>query len=322
MILMWKMMPGLGLLVALIWLFVAPAHSKPLHQTAAPERAAVENLFTQQLDLLEAKLAVDRMVDSATDPVSSHVSINRMTADIARMAGTNAGSGQKLKALRRYLYESGEWNDHRPFTYDRADPLGENPANRLLQRYLDTRQGNCITMPILFIALGQRLGLKMTLAQAPLHVFIKYTDDSGSTWNLEATSGGGFTRDFWYRQKLAMSDDAVAKGTYLRGLGHKEAIALIASFMVEHQMAEGRFEAAISTADVILQHYPAFAYMLVKKGSAYSALLQRELAGKYTRSSDIPPDVRVRADYWYQENLSAFAKAEALGWRPEDGQAP
>ncbi|EUC00055.1 hypothetical protein PMI07_006335 [Rhizobium sp. CF080] len=99
----------------------------------------------------------------------------------------------------------------------------------------------------------------MALAQAPLHVFVKYTDDAGATWNLEATSGGGFTRDLWYRQKLPMNDDAVAKGTYLRALAHEEAVALIASFVVEQHWAESRFEVAISTADVILQHYPAFA---------------------------------------------------------------
>ncbi|WP_197032472.1 transglutaminase family protein [Rhizobium sp. CF080] len=272
--------------------------------------------------MLEAKLAVDQLVDPTTVPAVVLTSVDRMTADVVRMVGENAGSAQKLKALRRYLYESGEWNGYRPFTYDLGDPLGEKPANRLLQRYLDTRQGNCITMPILLLALGQRLGLNMALAQAPLHVFIKYIDDAGSTWNLEATSGGGFTRDLWYRQKLPMSDAAVANGTYLRALTDDEAVALIASFLVEHHLAEGRPEAAISTADVILQHYPDFAYLLAKKGSAYSALLQRELAGKYIRTSDIPPDVNAKVDRWYQENLTAFAKAEALGWRPEDGQAP
>ncbi|MCJ9752865.1 transglutaminase-like domain-containing protein [Neorhizobium sp. BETTINA12A] len=312
----------LSLLTALLLLFVAPVHSEPLRRTIALQNIEVESLFRKQLDLLEAKLAVDQLVDPAADPASSRATINRMTADVMGIAGERAGNRQKLEALRRYLYESGEWNDHRPFSYDLADPLGEDPANRLLQRYLYTRRGNCITMPILFLALGQRLGLNMTLAQAPLHVFVKYTDDSGSTWNLEATSGGGFTRDLWYRQKLPMSDDAIAKGIYLRPLRHDEAVALIASLLVEHHLAEGRFDAAILTADAILQHYPDFAYLLVKKGSAYSALLQRELAGKYTRPSDIPPDVKAKVDRWYQENITAFAQAEALGWRPEDGQAP
>lgn len=315
-------MRTVAVLIALLWFFVVPAYSQTSGWTAKLTWTEVQGLFRERLDLLEVKLAVDHIVDPTTDLASSRATIDQMAADVLRTAGENAGSAQKLETLRRYLYESGEWNEHRPFTYDLADPLGEKPANRLLQRYLDTRQGNCITMPILLLALGQRLGLKMTLAQAPLHVFIKYTDDAGLTWNLEATSGGGFTRDLWYRQKLPMSDEAVANGTYLRGLGHEEAVALIASFLVEHHLAEGQFEAAISTADVILQHYPDFAYLLVKKGSAYGALLRRELAGKYTQASDIPPDVKAKVDRWYQENLAAFAQAEALGWRPQDGQAP
>jgi regulator of sirC expression with transglutaminase-like and TPR domain len=314
-------MPIASFLIALLCLFVAPAHPQAFAGSDAT-RNDVEDLFNGQFDLLEVKLVVDELVDPTTDPVSSRATIDRMTTDVVRMTGENAGSAQKLKALRRYLYERGEWNGYRSFTYDLSDPLGEKPANRLLQRYLDTRQGNCITMPILLLALGQRLGLKMTLAQAPLHVFVKYTDDAGSTWNLEATSGGGFTRDLWYRQKLPMSDAAVANGTYLRALTHDEAVALMASFLVEHHLVTGQFEAAISTADVILQHYPDFAYLLVKKGSAYGALLRHELAGKYKRASDIPSDVKAKIDRWYQENLAAFAKAEALGWRPEDGQAP
>jgi regulator of sirC expression with transglutaminase-like and TPR domain len=312
----------IALFMAFSCFFLAPAYPQAADLKENATRTAVEDLFKERMGLLEVKLAVDRLVDPTTNLASTSATIDRMTADVLRMAGENPGNGQLLEALRRYLYKSGEWNDHRPFTYDLADPVGKNPANRLLQRYLDTRQGNCITMPILFLALGQRLGLNMTLAQAPLHVFVKYTDDAGTTWNLEATSGGGYTRDLWYRQKLPMSDDAVAKGIYLRALRSDEAVALIASFLVEHHLTEGRFEAAISTADVILHHYPTFAYMLVKKGSAYGALLQRELAGKYSRTSDIPPDVKAKVDSWYQENITAFAKAEALGWRPEDGQAP
>lgn len=260
------------------------------------------------------------MVDPTTNAQAVTFMVDRMADDVKTMAGENAKSAETLAALKRYLYESGAWNDNRPFQYDRDDPLGEKPANRLLQRYLTTRRGNCITMPMLMLFVGQRLGLKMTLAEAPLHVFVKYTDDDGAIWNLEATSGGGFTRDVWYRQKLPMSDKAVAKGVYLRPLSHEEATALIASFLVEHQIDAGAFEHAIAVSDVLLRHYPSFAYGLVKKGSAYSGLLRRELAGKYKRMEDIPADLKVKADQWYGQNRQAFATAEAMGWRPQDGQ--
>lgn len=299
---------------------VAPGFAQSAKADPAELVTAVEALFAPGRDLLDVKLTVDSMVDPSANAQAVEAEIARMADAIGSMAGEMARSAEKLTALKRYLYESGEWNGNNPFQYDLDDPLGEKPANRLLQRYLTTRRGNCITMPILFLALGQRLGLTMTLAEAPLHVFVKYTDDDGAVWNLEATSGGGFTRDVWYRRKLPMSDQAVANGVYLRPLSHDEATALIASFLVEHQIEEGAFEQAIATADVLLRHYPDFAYGLVKKGSAYSGLLRRERAGKYTRMEDIPPALKANADRWYAENMEAFAKAEALGWRPEDGQ--
>ena len=309
---------GLWLLFCLLGVSAATAQSSINEHAVLRERTEV--LFAPGQDLLAVKLTVDSMVDPSSNAVAVQAEIERMAADVRGMAGENASSSERLAALKRYLYESGAWNGNRPFQYDLEDPLGEKPANRLLQRYLTTRSGNCITMPMLMLFIGQRLGLQMTLAEAPLHVFIKYTGDDGAVWNLEATSGGGFTRDVWYREKLPMSDQAVANGVYLRPLSHAEAAALIASFLVEHQIEAGAFENAIAVSDVLLRHYPAFAYGLVKKGSAYSGLLRRELAGKYTRMEDIPADLKAKADQWYAENVQAFAKAEAMGWRPQDGQ--
>lgn len=294
---------------------------------ALPAKAATMQLWGQtkalfaKQDLLAVKVAVDAMVDPSSRPDLVTAEVDRMAAEIRSMAGDDPKHAELLAALKRYLYDGGVWNGNNPFQYDLADPLGHKPANRLLQHYLTTRRGNCVTMPILFAALGQRLGLTMTLAEAPLHVLVKYTDDEGVIWNLEATSGGGFTRDLWYRQKLPMSDRAVANGVYLRPLSQEESTALIASFLVEHQLGTGAYEDAVATADILLGHYPDFTYVLVKKGSAYSALLRRELTGKYTRMEDIPPDLKIKADGWYAANMQAFAKAEALGWRPQDGQA-
>ncbi|WP_275789359.1 transglutaminase family protein [Pararhizobium gei] len=299
---------------------VAAAFAQSVNDQAAPLQAQTEALFAEDRDLLDVKLAVDRMVDPSTNVQAVESMIDGMADDVQAMAGETATGREKLAALKRYLYEGGPWNGNRPFRYDLDDPLGEKPANRLLQRYLTTRRGNCITMPMLMLFIGQRLGLTMTLAEAPLHVFIKYTDDDGATWNLEATSGGGFTRDIWYRQKLPMSDKAVENGVYLRPLPPQEAKALIAVFLVEHELATGGFENAVAVSDVLLRHYPTFTYALAKRGTAYQRLLKRDIISKYTRMEDIPPDLKAKADDWYQLNMQAFARAEALGWRQEDGQ--
>lgn len=302
----------------LLWVGASSAASDDV--AIAALQAETEALFKPGRDLAEAKLSIDRMVDTAVNVQVGLAAIDRMAGEAHAMANGATGSAERLAALKRYVYEAGPWNEGKPFQYDLADPLGENPASRKLIRYIETRRGNCVTMPILFLLLGERLGLKMTLAEAPLHLFVKYTDDDGKTWNLEATSGAGFTRDLWYRERLPMTDRAVANGVYLRALSREETVATMAAFLVEYHLAADDYEKAVAIADVILRHYPNSAYVLAKKGTAYHRMLQRDVAGKYTRMEDIPPDLRARADAWYGENTVAFDRAEALGWRLQDGR--
>lgn len=172
-----------------------------------------------------------------------------------------------------------------------ADPFGQKPENRLLTDYLADRRGNCISMPILFMILGQRIGLQMTLAEVPLHVFVKFTDDAGQQWNLETTSGAGFARDSHYRRQVPMSDEAVANGIYLRAPSREETIAMMAALIVEHLISIDRFEDAIAASDAILRHTPKSAYVMVKRGTAYAGLLQRDVVSKYESASDMSPEL-------------------------------
>jgi regulator of sirC expression with transglutaminase-like and TPR domain len=280
----------------------------------------VEALFAGNRDMADIKLTIDRMTEPSVDIAKGLKDIDRMEVDLDRMVEGKTTSAAKLAGLKRYVYEAGPWNDNKPFQYDMADPTGQTPQNRLLTDYLADRRGNCISMPVLFMILGQHIGLKMTLAEAPLHMFVKFTDDDGQQWNLETTSGAGFARDSHYRKITPMSDEAVASGIYLRGLSREEAIAMLASELVQHFTRSGRFEDAIIIADVILRHAPKSAYVLVKRGTAYNGILRRDVVSKYKTISEMDRDTKAYADRIYEANLADFAAAEALGWREQDGQ--
>ena len=307
-----------GALLALI-LLATPSAADTLPFRNPALEAEIEALFAPGRDAADVKLAVDHMADPASDIEAERKSIDRMEAELNRMADGAETSLEKLKVLKRFIYESGGWNGENPFSYDFDDPRGSKPANRFLSRYVTSHRGNCVTMPILFMILGQRLGLQMTLAEAPFHLFVKFTDDTGAVWNLEATSGGGFSRDLWYRKNLPMADKAVEAGTYLRALTPQETAGIMASFLVEHFMSAGRYEDAVAAADVILRHYPNSAYVLAKKGSAYALILRRDIIAKYAKASEMTPEIRAYADALYAQNLAAFAQAEALGWTEGDG---
>lgn len=244
-----------------------------------------------------------------------------MAATINKMLSTlppaeAATDMEKMKALRVFIYEPGWWNDGKPFQYDFADPFGQQPGAQRLTHYLATKKGNCVSMPMLFLALGEKLGLDLTLSTAPLHLFVKFTDRAtGKTWNLETTSGAGFTRDEHYRKITPMTDEAVANGVYLKAMSRREALAMTATGVLDTLLATGRYDEAIAVADVSIEANPGDAYSLTKKGTAYYRLLERDFIRKYPKESDIPAAEMPRAVELARANQDAFAKAEALGWR-------
>jgi regulator of sirC expression with transglutaminase-like and TPR domain len=281
--------------------------------------AKLESLFTPGRDLAGIKFTVDQMADPAADIGMASAELDHLTIALREMTAGTQSSAEKLAALKRLIYEAGPWNDNRPFAYDMSDPLGQKPANRYLHNYLSSRRGNCITMPILFTVLGQRIGLNLTLAEAPLHLLVKYTDDGGAVWNLEPTSGGGFARDAKYRKDLPMTDEAVDAGTYLRALSSEETAAIVASHVAEQYLRDGRYEQAVVTASALLRHSPRSVHLMLLRGSAYGKILHRDIISKYKRENEMTPEIKAYADMLYSENLSAFAEAQALGWTERDG---
>lgn len=134
------------------------------------------------------------MIDPRIDVAGNLKRLDAMAEEVKALLPAKPSSRDKLEALRTHLYRAGPWNGHQPFRYDLDDPFGRDVRNKLLPTYLSTRKGNCVSMPLLFIILGQKIGLDVTAANAPEHVFVKYRDEAGALYNLEATSGAGFAR--------------------------------------------------------------------------------------------------------------------------------
>jgi regulator of sirC expression with transglutaminase-like and TPR domain len=239
-----------------------------------------------------------------------------MTTNLEEMIPPNADAWAKEDVLRRFLYESGPWNDNRPFAYDMTDPYGKKPENKLLADYLADRQGNCVTMPLLMIILGQRIGLDITAASAPLHVLVKFRDDDGKLWNLEATSGGSPARDQHYRDLLPISDRSLETGIYLKPLTKEETVALMVEVVMEDQITKGHYMDAMAVADIALDHYPLFVQAMVRRGSAAYLIIEQDFKTKYPTLEAIPEAERPRLDYLLEVNKTMFDKADNLGWQP------
>jgi regulator of sirC expression with transglutaminase-like and TPR domain len=144
---------------------------------------------------------------------------------------------------------------------------------------------------------------------------VKFKDETGTTYNLETTSGANPARDVWYREQMPMTDEAVANGVYLRPLTRKETVAIMVTTLAEHYFEQREFEKAITISDLTLEYYPRDVEAMVRKGSAYYRLLSKYYLEKYRLPNEIPDRAKGHFVYLSRNNLRWFAKAEALGWR-------
>lgn len=289
---------------------------------AVPEAKRVDALLRQpesKMDLARIKLSMDKMIDPAIDVDAGVKQIDDMAAQVRAMLHGSPSSNERLQALRAYIYEKGPWNSYQSFSYDFDDPLGNNIRNKLMPQYLASKKGNCVTMPLLFVILGQRLGLDVTISTVPYHLFVKYADpETGTTYNLEATSGATPARDVWIRQQNPMTDKSIASGLYMRKLTKRETAAEMATTITGYFIQKHEHEKVIAMSDVVLAHYPKNASSMVWKGAAYGNIGHTRFASKYPTPNLIPPDEYGYFKYLEDQNRLWFAKAEALGWRPAD----
>lgn len=300
-----------------VGLALVPSTAKA--EAGSTEVETVKTVLSQPesgLDFLAAAMAFDRAIDKGSDTSAARATVARLVDAARQMAGPKPTDTYKLAAVRKAIYASGAWNHSRPFTYDLADPLGQQVRSKMLSTYVRTRKGNCVSMPVLFLIVSDRMGLKVRLAAAPLHLFVRYTDPAGVDHNLEATSGSHEAPADWYRAKLPMTDRAIESGIYMRTLSKRETIAQMAASVLDSLMAERRFQEAADVADAILAVNPRDAYALVKKGSAMGEMLNAEFHDKYPVPGLIPPALRPRYARLAAANEKAFREAKALGWEP------
>ncbi len=88
--------------------------------------------------------------------------------------------------------------------------------------------GTCVSMPVLYMAIGRRLGYPLRLVQAKEHVFVRWDDPAGERLNIEGAGRGMNTYpDSHYRKwPKPIADEEVARGEYLKSLSPSEELAV------------------------------------------------------------------------------------------------
>ena len=127
----------------------------------------------------------------------------------------------------------------------------------------DTNGGTCTSMPVLYVAVGRRLGYPLKLVQTKAHVFVRW-DDGKECFNIETTSNGGAAGypDDYYRTWPEKWTDAEANANrYLISLSPAEELAQFMAnrghCLLDNGRAKEAFD-AYAVAQKLAPHDPAY----------------------------------------------------------------
>jgi hypothetical protein len=143
------------------------------------------------------------------------------------------------------------------------------------------RTGTCSSLPVLYVALGRRLGYPLKLVTTKSHLFLRW-EGQGERFNLEAT-GKGMNRyeDNHYKQwPFPVSEEEIRNDGFLKSLTTDEEMALFQSIRGHCLMEAQRYaEAAASYAQAAQLAPNARGYRLLHE----NALRITQLARKDSR---------------------------------------
>ncbi len=126
------------------------------------------------IDLINAALII-ASVDEQDINIEAYLrQVERMVDDIRSQLDDNASPNEIRKALNRYLFEDNGFHGARFDYYHRA--------NSYMNRLLDDREGLPITLSVLYMELGKRLGLQIDGVGIPGHFIVRQRIDDESIY--------------------------------------------------------------------------------------------------------------------------------------------
>jgi hypothetical protein len=111
--------------------------------------------------------------------------------------------------------------------FSQGDYNATDARDMFIHGMLSGHGGTCGTMPVLYIAVGRRLGYPLYLVRAKEHSFARWEERGGERFNIECTSPGfRALNDEHYRHlPKPLSRAELESGMFLRNLRPREVLA-------------------------------------------------------------------------------------------------
>ncbi len=236
-----------------------------------------------QIDVGMVALTLAKEVYSNLDVAAYSRKIDVLADKVKQLANGTRDPEQRIRVLNTVLFRM------EGFHYDR-DPFSRSKQEyRYLNGVLDTKQGICYSLPLLYVAVAQRVGYPVYPVQAPDHMFVRYSDPAFKEQNIETTSGGKYFEDEWYIKDFAIGKKGLASGSYMRTLTYREFLGVMLEVNAGFHFDKMIGIKGITYLENARLHNPKHADTYNELGRAYLAMskvVNAEWAAKFQFSSE------------------------------------
>ncbi len=227
-----------------------------------------ELVSRDQFNLAEASLLLAQDAYPRVDVPDYLTRLDEIAREIKRRLASDAFAEQKVIALNFYLFSEMRYSGNIEDYYD--------PRNSYLNEVMERRVGIPITLAILYLEVGRRLGLNLKGVSFPGHFLVKLTVNRGQLV-LDPFTGGEAQSESDLRQRLAQvlpggQADKVPLDRFLETATPRQIIARLLRNLKNIYMKTARLENALAVMHRMLLVVPESAEELRDRGLLYQQL--------------------------------------------------
>ena len=227
-----------------------------------------EVVSRDQFDLAEASLMLAQDVYPGIEISAYLERLDEIAAAIkGRLAG-DAFAEQKVLALNYYLFNDMRFCGNVEDYYD--------PRNSYLNEVIERRTGIPITLAILYLEVGKRIGLNLKGVSFPGHFLVKLNVRRGQLV-LDPFTGGEAQSEAELRQRLAQvlpsrQAESTSLDPYLEAATPRDIVARVLRNLKNIYMQSGKLENALAVMHRMLLVVPESAEELRDRGLLYQRM--------------------------------------------------
>jgi len=255
----------------------------------------VQLLAREQFRLAEACLLIAQDAYPGLDVDAYLGRIERMAEQVRARIPADAFAEQRVAALNHYLFEdlglSGNAGDY----YD--------PRNSYLNEVIDRRRGIPITLSVLYIEVGRRIGLALQGVSFPGHFLVSLKVRRGRLV-IDPFSGGEPVGEVELRERLrpvlpaGQAVDSIEP--WIQPATPRQIIARVLRNLKSIYLERRELERALAVMNRTVMVHPESGEALRDRGLAYQALdcfrpALADLQGYLRRVPDAPDALEIRA---------------------------